>query len=183
LFPFWGTPVCEKTLVHAQKQLKQDSFNQNKIAYVHGRLNWFECPYTLQVYDSQDEADQNAFNNYLLFPYIFIQSGIKPVVERKQLNEYRKALKYFDDADELVILGYNLNVDDNHQNSLLHSFVLRDGKKVTYFNYENTGFIKKNLKEKLRICEGENVKVEIININGQNGIELFEELVKRKAEG
>jgi len=170
-------------LVHAQKKLKQDNFNHNHIVYVHGRLNWFECPYTLQVYDSQDEADQNAFNNYLLFPYIFIQSGIKPVVERKQLNEYRKALKFFDEADELVILGYNLNVDGNHLNSLFHSFVLRDGKKVTYFNYNNEDFIEQYLKQRLRVYESEKVNVEIININGQNGLEVFEDFVKRKAEG
>ncbi len=177
------TPICEKVLLSIQKKTKQCTFNQVHIAYIHGKLNWFECPYTLQVYDSQDDADQEAFNNYLFFPYLFIQSGIKPVVERKQLNEYRKALKFFDEADERVILGYNLNVDDNHLNSLLHSFVLRDVKKVTYFNYENTGFIEKNLKEKLRICEGESVNVEIININGQNGSEVFEDFVKRKAEG
>lgn len=172
------TPICEIVLngktVKPTNQV--DSDNTVKIAYIHGRLNWFECPYTLQVYDTECEDDREAFEKYLLFPYIFIQSGVKPIVERKQLEEYCKALQLLDDASEVAIIGYSLNVDDNHLNSLLHSYAMRNGscRRITYFAFEDFNMDKQAICEKLRIPQEKTANLNIIHINKDKSTKEFD---------
>lgn len=45
-------------------------------------------------------------------------------------------IDFFDEADIIFILGYRLNCDDNHINSIIRSAIC-NGKKVVYFIYEN----------------------------------------------
>lgn len=116
------TPLCEK----------QSGLSDTQIAYVHGKIGWFESPYTRMVYEV-DHLPENE----LTFPYLFIQSGVKPIVEERQLREYAKMISFMDDSTELCILGYCLNLDDNHINSLLTSYLCR-GKKITYFDFGKT---------------------------------------------
>ena len=130
------TPVChEVTGIH-----------NDRIAYLHGRMGLFESPYTMQVYDV--ETDELP-NDELIFPYIFIQSGIKPIVERRQIEEYAKMLCLFDESDEIIIVGYRMNGDDNHINSILHSY-LTSGKKITYLDYDK-GTSEEDILKRLRI--------------------------------
>ena len=35
----------------------------------------------------------------------------------------------------LYILGYNMNSNDNHINSILHEFICKNNKKIIYFYY------------------------------------------------
>ena len=112
---------------------------ENKIAYVHGKFGWFENPRTLQVIDISEEKDiydKGMSDGDVFFPYIFVQSGVKPIVDQKQIKEYSKMIDFFDMADIIFILGYRLNCDDNHINSVIRSAICK-GKKVVYFIYEN----------------------------------------------
>ncbi len=106
------------------------NLEENHIAYVHGRVGLFESPRDLCVYD----VEHQDIANEIVFPYLFIQSGIKPIVERKQIKEYSKMVKFMDDAKRIVILGYRLNYDDNHINSIIRSAV-KQKKEVVYLAY------------------------------------------------
>ena len=101
-----------------------------QIAYVHGRIGLYESPRDLYVYD----AELEQFDNEVVFPYLFVQSGVKPIVESKQIKEYFKMVYFMEKADKIVILGYRLNYDDNHLNSIIRSCV-KKGIEVTYLSF------------------------------------------------
>lgn len=122
----------------------------DKIAYVHGRIGLYESPRDLCVYD----VEKDRFEREIVFPYLFIQSGIKPIVERRQIEEYGKMIRFIDDAEKIIIVGYRLNHDDNHINSIIRSAV-KLGKEVVYlsFNDGNMDFLRReDVINKLRLA-------------------------------
>src|SRR5699024_337059 len=58
----------------------------------------------------------------------------------RQVKEYRKMNEYLDqqeDLPELIIVGYGMNSDDNHVNSMIKSFILSGGTIVNFWYVEN----------------------------------------------
>ena len=144
-------------------------------AHIHGKLNLFESPYENKVYDVTNEDFK--YPKDLIFPFLFIQSGIKPIIEYNQLKEYSKMLKLLEDAQTLIIVGYRLNLDDNHLNSLIRNFIT-DKKKnnhVIFFDFE--GEKKNTLIKDLRLIEHPQ-NLEIKEINSCNCMSEFERVVE-----
>lgn len=107
--------------------------NDKDIAYIHGRIGWFESARDLKVYDV---ANEDIPSGDVVFPYLFIQSGVKPIVDTRQITEYTKMIQFLNEAEStLIIVGYCLNADDNHLNSIIRSYLL-DGNHVIYFSYK-----------------------------------------------
>lgn len=150
---------------------------ESEIAYIHGKFGWFESARELLVYDVL--AD-NMPSDDILFPYIFIQSGIKPIVEEKQLLEYGKALEFIFQSKVILVLGYNLNIDDNHINSLLKS-AIRNGKKIIFFNFKNE-LNKSEIYYALRLSKDQEINIELVEIGEKNCYKKFKEYLKKYAE-
>lgn len=148
--------------------------HRDKITYVHGRIGLFESPKNLCVYDL-DSQRANDINKEIVFPYLFIQSGVKPIVERKQIEEYAKMIRFMDEADKIIILGYRLNCDDNHINSIVRSSVNK-GKEVAYLSYNDggDGFLeRKAILDRLRLSSpSANLKWK--EITSRNAVDVFE---------
>lgn len=107
------------------------------ITYLHGRLNWFEDYQHLMVYDCLDDAEyQEALKHTkTLVPFIMIPSGIKPIICKKQIEEFHKFIDNLDNSDVLCVLGYKFNSEDNHINSIIAEWLRISHKKLLYFNY------------------------------------------------
>ena len=125
-----------------------DIFGTTNTAYLHGKLKWFEDLKTLQVFDCDDDNEYNKLLEIVktqsesdnkqtrLIPFIMIPSGVKPLICKKQINEFKKFSDNLDKSDYLVIVGYNLNSEDNHINSIISSWLRENEKhKVIYLNY------------------------------------------------
>lgn len=114
------TSICEKVV-----DLKEE-----KIAYVHGRLNLFENIKTKEIkqIDKFKEGD-------IIMPYIMIPSGIKPIISPLQIEEWHKAISFIDNSKYLIILGYGINSDDEHITSIIRSFINK--KTVLFFLYNS----------------------------------------------
>lgn len=148
------TPICEiKTEI-----------SKEKISYLHGKLNLFEDPYEMLVYDVLETDVSDKF----VFPYIFIQSAIKPIVERREIKEYSKTIDFLDKSRCLIIIGYRINSDDNHINSIIKEYLLNN--KVIYFDYDNLS--REKILKRLRVNEASNF--EYIKINEENCCAEFE---------
>ena len=89
-----------------------------KVAYLNGRLDLFEVPEKLLVTEYETHLSNDVF-----FPFVFGQSYLKPIVDHNQIVQFNKAYEILGDSDVLVILGYNVNEDDNHINSYLTHFL------------------------------------------------------------
>lgn len=143
------------------------------VAHLHGRLNWFESPREWMVYDALDDE---LPTKELLFPYIFIQSGIKPIVEEKILMEYSKAIHYLHEVEKLIIVGYRLNFDDNHINSFIRNYILK-GKSVIYLDFDNEPRV--DILNRLHIDQNyEKMDFKILPINNDNSLSVFKDCIE-----
>ena len=156
------TPICEITT----------NINENNIAYVHGKIGLFEAPYSLKVFDVEKEE----LPNEIYFPYLFIQSGVKPVVEYNQIKEYYKMVKFFEEAERLIIVGYKINIDDHHINGLIRN--LFQDKEIVYLDYDS--FDKEYICKLLRLPEKNYKNLKYVSINESNSIKIFEEVLINK---
>ena len=97
--------------------------------YLNGQLKYFECPEMLEVVDFGEDSGSE---DKLLFPFIFGQSLVKPIVNSIQTEEFHRVYELLSGenaADILVVLGFNISEDDNHINAFLHDYV-KKGKKL-----------------------------------------------------
>ncbi len=155
------TPLCEVI----------SGLEEKDIAYIHGSFKWFEYPQYMQVVDVDKIKKAEPY-----FPYIFIQSGIKPVVDSKQIREYSKAISWLDEDDsQLIIVGYRLNCDDNHINGIIREY-LQKGNRVIYLDYKGE-MSEESILNRLRIPQGKEYNLERIVIKEDNAIQEFEKLL------
>lgn len=166
------TPLCSKIT----------GICDSKIAYVHGRMGWFESAYELQVYDLIE--GEELPNGDICFPYIFIQSGVKPIVERKQIEEYHKMIEFLKESKRLIIVGYRANSDDNHLNGIIKSF-LNDKREVVYLDYrkdcnsnssESEDDARRSVLSRFRANE-ESCNFKLKKISGEKAYKDFEEII------
>lgn len=126
------------------------------VTYLNGKLSLFEFPEKLEVLDFSKIHENSGDKIY--FPFIFGQSYLKPIVNKYQTEEFHKFGKILDNSDILVILGYNINEDDNHVNSFIHEFLKNPGKKLFFVTDENEIKRKNKLLNQLKIDETEQIK-------------------------
>lgn len=109
---------------------KITGISKENIVYMHGELGEFEDVNSKRI-DTLDRYEEGEYN---LFPYLLVQSGVKPIINFKQLDSLYRGGLHLLDADELVILGYGLNSDDEHIVNILRER-MRNRKKIVYFYY------------------------------------------------
>lgn len=107
--------------------------NETHVAYIHGRLDIFEdIESKIAKPITEFESDKK------IMPFLFVPSGVKPVVNSWQIEQYAKACDWIKNSDYLVVLGYGLNSDDEHVINFLRERMLDTGKaKHTLFFYNS----------------------------------------------
>ncbi len=108
------------------------SLDRENIAYLHGKLGLFEELKTKRIGELCElDVDETVF------PYLLVQSGIKPIISPRQIEEFGKAANWMRKADMIVILGYGVNSDDEHISNFLRWRIDND-KRVVCFIHENS---------------------------------------------
>lgn len=107
-----------------------ETLTEFKVSYLHGRIDLFEETNKKTVGELSKFTVKSE-----IFPFIFIPSGIKPIVCIWQMEQYCSAISEFKDSDLLCILGYSINSDDEHIQNFIHDR-LNNGKRVVLFNYK-----------------------------------------------
>ena len=98
-----------------------------RFSYLHGKLGMFEELETKYIADIK-EVDLRK----TVFPYLLVQSGVKPIISPFQIREFYKACSMITEADHMLIVGYGVNLDDEHITTILRERLM-NGKKVKYF--------------------------------------------------
>ncbi len=105
--------------------------------YLAGKLSQFEIPEELRVVDIRNKED---VTNKFIFPYMATQAPLKPIVDSVQLREYSNFIEALDNTDVVVIVGYNINENDNHINALLRDFLIRkSSNRIVFSQFVKTG--------------------------------------------
>lgn len=128
---------------------------KDDVVYLNGKLSLFEFPENLEVLDFSKVCEN--FDDKIYFPFIFCQSYLKPIVNKFQAEEFYKFGKILDNSDMLVILGYNINEDDNHVNAFIHDFLKDSSKKLLFVTDEDKR--KNKLLNQLKIEETNQVRI------------------------
>lgn len=180
LFKDKSNAVCVVTTNYTPFAEKIIGLDNESISYPHGKLGWFENPYRLEVYDAAESGDRTKIQSEFVFPYIFLQSGVKPVVDPKQIDEYKKTKEFLIVSQLLFICGYAINEDDNHLNSLLRRRII-SGMRTIYIHYNVKDIPDEEIKtetyddilKKLRITDTSNIdfQVELIKKTGQKDVQ------------
>lgn len=143
--------------------LLKSGIDEEHVAYVNGKLGWFESAYQMRTFDlkNNEDADELKKEKDLYFPYIFTQSSTKPIVDEKMVMEYKKMADLIEEAETIIILGYNINSDDNHLNGQIRKAALR-AKKIIYMAYEaeggKVGITEEQFLNRLRLSKRSNIK-------------------------
>jgi len=122
------------------------------ISYLHGRLDLFENIETKEI--KEIKKFKNNSNDIAYFPFIMVQSGVKPIVSPYQIKEFAKAIRYLENADVVVVLGYGINSDDEHIQTMLKGCIKKK-TELYYFIYDEKNFssIEEKTKEILKNCK------------------------------
>lgn len=116
-----------------------------EIAYLHGKLTLFEELETKRI-AGITEVDRKK----TVFPYLLVQSGVKPIISGEQMKEFAKATEWISESEHLLIIGYGINSDDEHITNFLRER-LHNKKAIKVFVYSEKKGDEKWLKETSRI--------------------------------
>lgn len=112
----------------AQKSI---DLKPEEIAYLHGKLTWFEELETKRIAGITEVERKKT-----VFPYLLVQSGIKPIISTRQIIEFAKATEWISESEHLLIIGYGINSDDEHITNFLRER-LRHEKPIKVFVYSD----------------------------------------------
>ena len=116
----------------------------NNAAYVAGELSSFEYPHHLEVKDiTRSGLRTKAF----VFPFLLTQAPVKPIIEPKQISSYSNMHTALKNSQYLIILGYNINSNDNHINSYIRQFVMRNKTHLIFCKYSNNALSKSEIEQ------------------------------------
>lgn len=171
-----------------------ETFGDEKISWLHGRLNWFEDLKTLRVYDCTKEKDtilENIKNGHTVIPFILISSGVKPLICKKQIKQFSKFIDDLEKCNRLVTIGYRFNSEDNHINSIVGEWLSTNkNNQLISYSFNNNIDMKKlswlpcHSKENIREMNFNDnqilndKQVTCVGINKDNSTEAFEKLIK-----
>ncbi len=109
-----------------------------KSIYLSGKLSQFEIPEELRIVDIEKSKEDIA--NKFIFPYLLTQAPIKPIIDCSQLQEYNEFITVLNETETLAIVGYNINSNDNHINTLLRNFLIKKPTNhIVFFEYIKKG--------------------------------------------
>lgn len=81
------------------------------------------------------------------------------------------------ETDVLVILGFNINEDDNHINSYLHNYIKEPDKQLIWISDKDDEVRMKDLCSKLRLYGSYEDRIKLISYNSTSGIKTNKEVV------
>ena len=116
-----------------------------RISHLHGKLELFESVTDKQIKHIEEFTEEDR-----IFPYILIQSGVKPIISPYQIKQFAAANDDFETSEYIVVLGYGLNSDDEHIINMLREQNSHDLRhpKIVYFIHADSKKKEKDYKKR-----------------------------------
>lgn len=106
---------------------------RSDIYYLNGSVSDFYDPYLNKIVSEDNIDDENHFK----VPFLFTQSGIKPLTSIKMSERYVNLYNHLKNSYSVAVIGYAFNIDDGHINGLFRSYIEEENKPLTIFHYTN----------------------------------------------
>lgn len=133
------------------------------VYHLNGCVEDMYDPYTNRIVDK---------SNHITVPFMFTQSGIKPLTSVSISRRYVELYDAFKNSDYIAIIGFGFQSDDGHINGIFRDLVEVEGKELFILCYvtktESESKLKRQYTEKLRMQDGS--KLHIIPVDGERKI-------------
>ena len=146
----WEVNVVTTNYTNFAKEIIE--LDDKYIVNIHGKLELFENLKTKEIKKITEFKEED-----IIFPYIMIQSGVKPIISSFQIDNMKKASDNIKKSDILIVLGFNVNSDDEHITTFLRDRL--NEKKVIKFVIYDPDYdkyilnIKKIFNDKIEYCQ------------------------------
>lgn len=143
-----------------QQVLAGTELANTPVFHLNGSVNEYYDPYKNEIlYEPSDDEKRGR----ILVPFMFTQSGVKPLTSVSMSRKYVELYDHFVDSDVICLIGYGFNGDDGHINGMFRCLVEQEGKRLFIFHYASESSSEQQLlryyQEKLRLNSSSNIKV------------------------
>ncbi|MBE6052650.1 MAG: hypothetical protein E7212_01860 [Clostridium sartagoforme] len=160
-----------------------EDITKEEVYYLNGSINDYYDPYLNKIIS----FEENIEKNHIIVPFLFTQSGIKPLTSVKMSKRYVDMFNKFKDSDIICVCGFAFNCDDGHINGLFRELIEDYNKTICILHYVdeshfNIRTVINEYKEKLRLDNTSNLRIIVVDKNRNkigSGDKWFEVLVNK----
>lgn len=106
-----------------------------KVYYLNGSVNDYYDPYLNKIIS----ITENEEKKHIIVPFLFTQSGIKPLTSVKMSERYVEMFNKFKESDLICVCGFAFNCDDGHINGLFRELIEDHNKTICILHYVDGG--------------------------------------------
>lgn len=152
---------------------------ETPIFHLNGGVNEFYDPYKNEILSNPTDEEREG---RILVPFMFTQSGVKPLTSVSMSRKYVDLYDYFKESDVVCVIGYGFNGDDGHINGMFRSLVETENKRLHIFHFQTDNRTKHQLlryyQERLRLNSYSNIKIHLVDENRIcDGVIWYERLI------
>lgn len=159
-----------------------EDITKEEVYYLNGCINDYYDPYLNKIIC----FDENKEKNHIIVPFLFTQSGIKPLTSVKMSKRYVDMFNKFKESDIICVCGFAFNCDDGHINGLFRELIEDYNKTICILHYVdgshfNLRTVINEYKEKLRLDNASNLRIVAVDRSRNeigSGEKWFEVVVK-----
>lgn len=134
------------------------------VLFLNGSVDDYYDPYLNKIVTKED----NENKKHIIVPFLFTQSGIKPLTSVKMSERYVNLFNKFKDADIMCVCGFSFNSDDGHINGMFRELIEDHSKEITILHYSNIANVDKreiqnDYKKKLRLTSIKRLNIIVID--------------------
>lgn len=142
----------------------------DSIYHLNGKLSEYIHPYSNKV-------SENERLEEIKIPFIFSQSGIKPMVDIEILKRYTDFYEKMLRSSLVISLGFSFNIDDSHISNIFRSYIENNASgRILILHYsqcfDDINTVKSTYLEKLRIQTANEDRVSVAIINDDRHVFL-----------
>lgn len=137
------------------------------VYYLNGSVADYYDPYLNTIVSEEKLLNSEHFT----VPFLFTQSGIKPLTSIKMSERYVELYTHLKNSDAIAVIGYGFNLDDGHINGLFRACIEEECKTLTIFHYterfgsETELKLKEYYQERLRLKNHDLLRVVEVDLN------------------
>lgn len=166
------------------KDILHESTLENINTYhLNGSVNDYYDPYKNEILSNPND---NEKKNKILVPFMFTQSGVKPLTTVEMSRKYVELYDEFKASDYICIIGYAFNGDDGHINGLFRNLIENHHKNIIIIHYatddSSPSQLKRHYQLLLRLDHYRNIKVIKVDHNRMSDNTVWYDVVKQETQ-
>lgn len=149
-----------------QQVLTGTDIAETPVFHLNGSVNEYYDPYKNEILTGPSDEEQQG---RILVPFMFTQSGVKPLTSVSMSRKYVDLYDHFVQSDVVCVIGYGFNGDDGHINGMFRSLIETMDKHLFIFHFKSDTRTEQQLaryyQQKLRLNSSANIRVFLVDHN------------------